>query len=362
MELPNEDFRIKIALDTQILVYLVDNTYPNLNSFFKLLSENPFVDLVCSRFAIYEFIGIRKLENYLRCLVNESQSNGGIVNFSSAIKYKSDFDSPELKYSDAYQTVKNEVEKELTKIYDDFGIEYENFDIHNNIWKPHKELVLSTKISKEDSLLLISSVYPDIVKKENYLLFLTNDAQFYNSLCGEHSSDSDKIFSDNDIVKPYVYNMRNISIDCGTFFNLTDSSKIPDDSLNNFINTFILEHIKKKNSDKFIGKVTSCSANWLGKLLCFEMAGIDLQEEFYVTSISKDLKYSYNYRIKLSDFHNINLGKIEQFPYTPDLGLENSKVISVKVYSDKSKENLLEQNDYNKLATPGNYLFINPDN
>ena len=162
MKKTDENLRIKIALDTQILAYLIDNSYPDLTYFIKVLSKNPCVDIVCSRFAIYEFIGIRKLEHYLRCIVDVTTTTGGSANFSSILKNKNGFDASELKYKEIYETIKERVEKELIRIDTNFGIIYESFDLHNSLWKPQQELVLSTRISKEDCLLLLSSVFPGL--------------------------------------------------------------------------------------------------------------------------------------------------------------------------------------------------------
>lgn len=160
-----ENFKIKIAVDTQILAYLVDNTYPSLNIFFETLFNCPFVDIVCSRFVTYEFIGIRKQEHYLREIYTKTVAKGGIMNFSSALKYKGDWSAPELDYKDIYLDVKAKVEAELKKINDDYGIEYsDGWD--QSLWHPHQDLVLSSRISKEDSLALLSTLIPDGEKVE----------------------------------------------------------------------------------------------------------------------------------------------------------------------------------------------------
>jgi hypothetical protein len=319
MENPPDNLRIKVALDTQILAYLVDNTYPNLTLFIKTLSECPFVDIVCSRFAIYEFIGVRKLEHYLRSLVDETKKKGGDVNFSSAIKYKSEFDSPELKYIDAFSRVKVEVEKELALIYDDYGIIYETVNVHNELWKPHQDLVLSTRISKEDSLLLLSSVFPDTLEKEDYLILFTNDNQFYNALCGEKEVEvSDNVFEENSLVKPQTYHLRKIYLKNNTVLNLINSDlELTDENIKDFTTNFILEHITEKNIKYFLGKIVPCPKKMFGKLMCFKLIADELKEGFYITILSNNLEYIYNHKEPLQDFYNIK--KIENYPYLPKM-------------------------------------------
>lgn len=357
MEKPSDNLRIKVALDTQILAYLVDNTYPNLNLFIKALSESPFVDIVCSRFAIYEFIGIRKLEHYLRCLVEETNKKGGQINFSSALKYKNDFDTPELKYIDAFKTVKKKVEEELIIIDNDYGIIYENINIHNDLWKPHQELVLSTRISKEDSLLLLSSVFPEPLRKEEYLILFTNDKQFYKALCGEKEVQiSDNIFRGNNLVIPHTYHLTKINLTGGgKSINFIDDI-LTKDEIKDFINRFILEHIKKKNKSLYIGKIVSCPLNVQGKLMCFKLDANELIEDVYITVLSSKLEYIYNHKEPLNDYYNIT--KIRNYPYIPDDNIDTSRNISVEMKNDG---HYLNKDDYKKVSENGNLIFIHPD-
>ena len=358
MQNPPDNLRIKIALDTQILAYLVDNTYPNLTFFIRTLSESPFVDIVCSRFAIYEFIGIRKLEHYLRCLVSETQNKGGQINFSSALKYKNEFDTPELKYVDVYENIKQAVEEELVKIYNDFGIIHESVNIHKDLWEPHQDLVLSTRISKEDSLLLLSSVFPDTLRKEDYLVLFTNDNQFYKALCGDGETEiSDKVFQEHGLIKPHTYHLTKVQL-----YQTGQSCNIIGDSLNEeeikeFVCKFILEHILNKNKELYVGRIVSCPASMEGKLMCFKLFADELNKDVYVTILSHKLDYLYHHRESLKDFYNIT--KISDYPYIPNNEVDTSRNISVEI---KNKEGeYLSKEDYEKVSENGNLIFINPD-
>ncbi len=201
-----DSLKIKIAIDTQILAYLIDNTYPRLTCFFKALSANPFVDIVCSRFSTYEFVGIRKLEHYLRKIHLSSNQNGQVVNFSSLLKYKNDWNAPELNYSIVYEDISLSVNEDMRRLNDDFNIKLEVIDLHNEIWNLHRELVLSSKISKEDALVLISTVFPQEFIKEKYLIFFTNDDKFFRAFCGDQKIEAiDNIFSNYGVNLPQAY-------------------------------------------------------------------------------------------------------------------------------------------------------------
>lgn len=360
MKKPSDNLRIKVALDTQILAYLVDNTYPNLNFFIRVLSESPFVDIVCSRFAIYEFIGIRKLEHYLRCLVNETEKKGGQVNFSSALKYRNEFDTPELKYIDAYENVKKAVEEDLIKIDSDFGVMYESVDIHNGLWKPHQELVLSTRISKEDSLLLLSSVFPEPLRKEEYLVLLTNDNQFYNALCGvKEIETSNNVFENNGLIKPRTYYLKNLTLkEADNVLNLVDYNfHLTDEDINDYSTKFIAEHIKEKNKSILLGEVINCacSKELKKKLLCFRLQEEqELVANTYITILTKDFTL-YNHPVPLSNFKCH--GDITLLYRSNDN--KKSKEISIELVDGNGE--ILNETLMENITSTGNLVFIHPD-
>lgn len=348
--------RIKVLLDTQILAYLVDKTYPSLTLFIDKISKSEFIDLECSRFAIFEFIGIRKTEHYLRCLIEQTQENGGKVNFSSALKYKNDFNS-EVKYIDVYEKIKSLVENELNTIYDDFGIAYENINIHNKIWKPHQDLVLSSRISKEDSLLLISSIYPNEFDYEDYSILLTNDTQFSDAFNEPNNGTLfETIFKEHGLTKPIVFNLRKCKLEIGVPINFT-SSNTPD-TIIEFANNFIFEHFKNKNFKLLLGEVISCScsAKLKKQILCFILNDEQiLNENIYITIMSKDL-YIYNHPLKLNDF--MSWGENLTFPYKSNTDVK-SKQISIKLENLEGGD--LDQSVMQKISKPGSLIFIHAD-
>lgn len=354
---PTSGFIIKIAIDTQILAYLVDKSYPKLNLFFECLKECPFVDITCSRFATYEFAGIRKYEHYLRAIHDKSNSTGGTMNFSSVLKYKNDWSAKELPYQDIFGDIKKKVEDDLKKANDDFGITY-NEGLHDELWGPQQDLVLSSKISKEDSLVLLSSMLPRIGEKEDYLVFLTNDDQFHKSFCGSLKMDSiDQVFEKYGLDKPHVIKIDSLKGPISkSQFNLI-AEENTEDEIREFAKKFILEHIKNKNLGTFLGKVKPCPNSKKGELLCFGLERPSLENNIYISILSPNLEFLYNHPVKLVDFFSIN--QIENYPYIPDDTVNTSKNISVKFVDDHG--NFLEEAEWNKLTEPGNLIFLHPD-
>ena len=349
----DDNFRIKIALDTQILAYWIDNTYPNLSLFIEELSKSPFVDIVCSRFAIYEFVGIRKVEHYLRCLVYKTTKNGAIPNFSSALKYKNEFDNPEIRYLEVSSEIKEKIEEELKQIDNLLDVDYHTLTFPNRLWEPHQDLVLSTRMSKEDSLLLMSSIFNDEFEEEDYLVLLTNDGQFYRSIQHE----SGEIFQRHNLTKPKVYYLKEMNKE-GIKINLVSDKKEEKSIVKDFATKFILERIKEKNEKLYIGKVKRCPETYKGKLLCFALEANTLKNNLYLSVLSEKLEYLYNIKEPLTDFHYGREGKRIENTYTPIKENKDSRNISVEV---KENGDYLSKENYSKISKTGGLIFIHPD-
>lgn len=352
-----ENFKVKIAVDTQILAYLVDKTYPSLNFFFELLLDCPFVDVVCSRFVTYEFIGVRKLEHYLRAIHAKTTATGGVMNFNSVLRYKGGWSAPELKYEDVYLDIKAKVEADLKAINDDYGIEYsEGWD--QSLWLPHQDLVLSSKISKEDSLALLSTLIPDGTKVEKNLIFLTNDDAFYRAFCTDMKMPSvDNVFAAHGITKPQLHKLSDIKMKAGKKIDLLIAGKTKE-QIGEFIVEFLLEQIKDQNKELMLGTVTACPKSMAGKLLCFVLVAEELKANHFVTIISNKLEFIFSPEVALKDFHNVNVGQINNYPYKPD-GSVNSENISVELKDGEG--NFLNAALYTELTKKGNLIFIHPD-
>lgn len=353
-------FKIKIALDTQLLAYLIDGSYPSFNRFYDCLKNSPFVDLVCSRFVTFEYIGIRKLEHYLHTVYT---SSAGKMNLSSALKYRSEFKAPELDYEQCFEDIKAKIERELQKLNDDFGIQYDNHILHQELWHPHQELLLSSRLSKEDCLVLLSSIFPQEFVKESHSIFLTNDNQFYDSFCGNEDyrmAAIDKVFDDNGLFKPETFNIKKIGKKGSTIHNLT--KPMEDEVVDQFALDFIFEQISIKNKHLILGKTIKCDcSNELKKsMLCFDLEDEnELIEKLYTAVLYKedDEVKIYIHHSEFKDFYHIN--KIESFPYavTDDPASRHITLLLKEKDGSYLKEGLMKS-----LSAKNNIVFIHPDN
>jgi hypothetical protein len=357
---------IKIALDTQILSYLLDNTYESLSILIKELNSYDFVEIEYSKFVVYELIGIRKLEHYLRKINRKSEEAGKIVNISSALNYRKKWNAPELEYKNCYKDVKEDVENELNLLTTDFDLVLSDGHLHRDIWKPHQDLVLSSKISKEDSMVLISSAFPDLGQSEDYLIFITNDHDFYGGYCGKETQpkedggdadfDIDSIFKTYSIKKPIAVNLNSIKTPLTNIpLNIIKGVNKEED-LKKFVSLFLFEHFQEKNSKYYIGKVISCECKDKTDMFCFKLDAEQLNKKIYLSVLTKDLKII-NIPRAQSDFWAY--GRINDYPYKPD-ETEESKKISIKLIDEKGTS-LLTEDELNNIRVNGNLVFIHPD-
>lgn len=348
--------KIKVALDTNILSYLLDDTYESLNLLVQYFNSIDFVEIECSNFVLYELIGVRKLEHYIRKLSDESKKGKKKVNFSSLFRYRSKWNAPELPYSRCSKHVKTEVEKELEQLTTGCSIKFTG-DIHKDVWEPHKDFVLSSKLSKEDCMVLMSSVFPHIGKTQDNLLFFTNDEDFYNAYNQkeDNKTDINKVFCDYSINKPNVCHIKNIPCSDRGDNHLDLRKELNGDRIKSFANIFVFNHLKKANCKYYLGNIIKCKSK-KDNLLCFRLYADQLNKDIYLTIVTKELQIvNIPKRQKAFWSH----GEITSFPYSPTES-EDSREISIRLLDD-SGESLLSQEEWSNVKVNGNLVFIHPD-
>lgn len=348
-DLPIENFKIKFFLDTNILVFLVNDSHICLTKTINILNESKFVDLVSSNFVIFEFTGVRKKEHYLKEAVKNPK-----VDISTLLKFgASSLDIPEADYDNYKKSIEKEVQDELKKITTDFGIDYSTNILHSKLLSPTLDICLSSKISKEDSLVLASALMPDIDRIEKHMFLLSKDDQFTKAY---NSSDLTSTLANYSLSKPYVENITNIKLDTGTNVNLTNPSD--ESRLDDFFLKKIFQEIIKKNTDILLGYTfTPNGSNFPQDAMCFKLnINTNLPKDIFITFIANDLSFIYTTKHSIKDFW-LNGSSIGSYPFvTQD---ESNNNISFKVSDDNN--NPLDQKIMSKLRLEGNAVFIHPD-
>lgn len=350
-----ERFRIKFYLDTNILSYLIDNTYSGLTFTIDYLKNSEFVDLVSSKYVIFEFVGIRKREHYLQKVLQKSTStSSGKVNLSSLLKYKDKFSASEVKFEDVQADIKLAVETEVQDITNNFGIEFNANILHDSLLNPTFEVNLSSRISREDSLVLISAVWSDLATKEDFVLIASNDQDFIESY---NEVSLNQVFTNHGLTPPLVEHLRDIRINGGSKVNLTEAKD--DIKLPNFLPTKLNELIIEKNKALFLGKTIHCGngAGFPTNVVCFNLPeNTELNTNLYLTIIGKDLDFIYSTKLPVTDF--FDQVSIANYPLRKSVPTN----ISFKPMEDiGGVPTPIPLDIVRRLRETGNLIFINPD-
>jgi hypothetical protein len=356
-DLPVRDrFRIKFYLDTNILAYLVDNTYSGLTQTINYLKNSEFADLVSSKYVIFEFVGIRKREHYLQKVLDKSKSSvSERVNISSLLKYKDNFNAPEVKFEDVQADIKTTVETELQNITTNFGIDYSANILHDSLLSPTFDINLSSKVSKEDSLVLTSAVWTDATTKESFVVLASNDQQFFESY---DTSLLNPVFTSHGLTPPVIEHLRDIKLLSGTKVNLTDSND--DAILTTFLPSKLTELILAKNKSLYLGKTfPPAGAGFPTDAICFKLQpNTPLNNNIYLTIIGKNLDLIYSVKCPVTDFFNNSPTPIATYPFTNAAEVN----IAFTPKDDATGTPLsLDAAIINRLREEGNLIFINPD-
>jgi len=303
------DFKIKFYLDTNILSYILDNTYTGITTSIQLLGQCEFSDLVSSRFVIFELAGIRKKEHFLREALN-IQSGTGTTNLSSLLKYKDEYSSSAVDFSLIKDQIKLKVEQEIDNIINTYFIDYKGNLLHDELLEPTVEICLSSKISKEDSLVLVSALLPERHKPEEKICLITKDKQFTKAFSEFNLEPILQAFSLN---KPSVEHIDGIGLSDGANVNLTNQAD--DIRLPGFWIDKIKEMILEKSRRLFLGKTfVPHSQNLPANCICFRLnPNTHLPNNISLTFISDALDFIYSIKIAIPEFWHS--GAITQYPF-----------------------------------------------
>lgn len=343
----SEKFQINFFLDTNILCYLIDNTFPSLTAFIAALKEMPVVQLYSSEYVLAELFEVRKKENYFREVWERSTKDGNIINISSFLRKNKQYEIDHYEYEgDLAEAVKMKVNTDVEKITKDFNIEFLN-SFNDRLLGPMKIVCLSTKISREDSLVLVSSVYKNSIEEvSERVILLTGDKAFYNWATNSRAEISTAF---NPGKMPNVEHIESIGKGLDGFTGGTRSLKKEIENLEelaiNYVKSWLLDTYK----DRLLGEVKGQTCKGAPKHMIAFKAQTELKEkEIYTLILTHDLSFLYSPKPKAKLYHKN--GQIE-VPFLPNRG-------------DNIVTFLCEEDDdevFNAVNVEGNLVFIHPD-
>jgi predicted nucleic acid-binding protein len=351
-----KEFKTTFFFDTNILSYLIDETYPLLNKFVKYLKASPIINLVSSEYVLLEFIGIRKREHYLRKAIIQSRESDKTINISSLLKKHDQFDLPEINFYSLLPDIRKKVDAEKERITSEFGITFCN-GFHHGLFNLTLDICLSSKISKEDSLVLASSVLPNEGEKNSNVILITNDNDFHKWFNDENiRQDIDIIFQNHAISKPNLQHIAKLEGNNARKFNLTENKENIENVIEG-LTVYLCKNLKRKLKKIFLGETFSAkNANFPQDCICLKAEiNKSIPNHKYLTVIDKNLDFIYNIEHKISFLNNRKEIPDDGFISTK----ENNNLSFLLNIDDRipDKSIILA-----KLKEAGNLIFLHPNN
>jgi hypothetical protein len=308
--------------------------------------------LVSSKFAIFEFIGVRKREHYLRIVANRSQNaESGAINFSSLLKFRDDYSARGIDFDNVIPDIEVNVNAEIEKVFDHYKINFDYGSLHNGQLEPTRDLCLASKLANQDCMILVSSVLPEEDKTFSRVLLLTEDLRFIDI---SKSPSLASVLGRYSIPLPQLVPLNNIQHSGLTAMNLT----VPIErlSLKSWINEYLLLLIRDRASFYYLGTTIEITGSNVPKnCVAFRLTGQDsLPIGAYITVLSKDLDFIYSTKSEISEFRH-NGSRV-----TPDhkfsAGDNNISFILADIDETGAELEILAA-----IRTPGNLVFVHPD-
>lgn len=337
----------KVFLDTNILSYLIDGTFPSLNKLLQSLRGTCLFDLISSDYCKSEFVGIRKREHYLRLSVQQAMKGNNSLNFSSLLKYHNQFGSVEVPFESIIDQIRDNVKAELQKITTDFGIDF-SCTLHAGLTNLANEVCLNSKISKEDSLVMVSSIIPSSGIKYDNVILVTHDNDFvkwYNEEPAKSKINS--CFTGNSLSEPYFIDSKNV------FGHNLDKEVNPENVIPDFLNWFI-DRFKDFYIGKTIVPIPECPQD---SFAIKAEINKSIHQGSYVFVVGRELDYMYAIPNVL-DFYHKGASIEDGYCFTS----KADNILSARIsYNDIDFESTEIYNEIlQSLREEGNWLFYLP--
>lgn len=245
------EHRVNIYLDTNILVDYVEGQYPLLNRSIDYLAKCPCVTLRSSHYVLFELTEVRKFHLFLDLLEPEIAKEFR----EKKATVKKSWKIGNVDYNDHKGAIKATISNELNKLKQDLNINFDEHVLHEHLVHPTNSLCLSTKISKEDCLVMVSCMNPTSSAEDKLrsCILLSRDEQYCKAF-NESKADAIHVFNENELELPEMLRTENLSLKVGaTQYNLyqDDEQEI---QIETFWNALVKEHLKKNLGDLYLGE------------------------------------------------------------------------------------------------------------
>ena len=184
----DEKYRINLYLDTNILVDYSEKKFPRLTESINYLAQSEFVNLRSSHFVLFEYSEVRKANLFRERLRPMHKWRALLSNFCHKKREENKAYIKQRRWKvkgKDYFSFDTEiacmVNNEVAHIKDDLNIDFDEHVLHPGLVSPTIKLCLNTKLSKEDCLVIISSVLPRENEPLSHCVLLSRDSDMFRS-------------------------------------------------------------------------------------------------------------------------------------------------------------------------------------
>ena len=174
-EFVDDRLKVKIYLDTNILVDYVLGQNQMLKDSIDYLGSCPFVQVRSSHYVEFELSEVLKICYFGYVALGHHPSTCE----KNLLKKRLNMNGHD--YADYSEDISKKVNNDIDKLKENFHNLFEENVLHQGLTKPAKDLCLYTKLSKEDSLVTLSCIWPED-NPLRYSVILSNDTQYFKSL------------------------------------------------------------------------------------------------------------------------------------------------------------------------------------
>lgn len=325
-----EAFKINIYLDTNILVDYVQQENQSLVESLNYLAQSPFVILRSSHYVEFEFTEVRKRNEFCKIATGAYPPKDAHLQLAQRNWILKGID-----YNSVKANVLKCISSDIEKISLGLAVNFDDHVLHDRLLKPTQDLCLNTKISREDSMVMVSCMFPKPDERLDFSVIFSNDKQ-YKVAFEENIEQIRTIFENMDLNLPDFLSAKELPSKNGNH----DINQQTITDIKSFWDYIILGLIRKKQSENYLGHTIKPNYD----LVYFDIEDKDktLVDSSELVLISKDLT-SYITIAKEFDYWN-NVGKVD----LPHKDAEDT------TYSFKPS---LESDILSIFQQKGNYLF-----
>ena len=347
----DQSLRIDIYLDTNILVDYIEGNYPALTYSLNYLVQSGYVTFRTSQYVLYEFGEVRKYNIYLSTLNLKPEHQ--IIDEK---KLKSQIKRDNWKYgeSEYIDPVRTTIEKQ---VLNELSVLEENLELETNLHLLHKELylpsllcVLKTPISKEDGLVLTSSVLPKENMRLEYSVILSGD-KAYGTAFNDSADTIATIDGLNNANIDFLKITELIDPKSGRKINLRDAH-IEHSVIRDAWNHIILDQLYRKNILRFVGFTYKFKSNQRCIFFQKDKNSLPLEKDGSFMIIPNDLSFPPVYTG--DGLGILYYGNHITFPHSPNIGDDRELK-----YSFLAPEPLKEK--MGVLSQAGNLILYDTD-